>query len=277
MIISWRQAERDSPIWIRAVAGRVRVAAASLFSNRDGVHVENLIKRLFQLPAVEMIEVDRSRQVVVIEFNAGVLPVGEALRSFSDVLQRQPCASPLDHLLPKPCRTVKRVERRAGAAGDDFAADFEPVDPVLPLALRETGVYHERVRRIVYLALGGGSFVMSVIGIMAPFVPTMPFVLATGYFLANSSPMLHDLFRRSPLFGEMLCDWEERGGWRLATKLKLFALMAIVWGVTLVLAGFSWPLVITMGLMSGISVVLILRVPTISNNGPPLKLIPTTT
>jgi hypothetical protein len=271
VIISRHQAEIDTAVQIRAVAGCVRVEAASLFSDRDGKHVEDLIKRLMQLPAVEMIEVDRSRQVVVIDYDSSVLPGREALRSFSDALQRQPCTSPLDRLLQESCRFVERVERRPGAAGDDFVVGFGPVDPDHSPSLGKTGAYHEGARRLLYVALGGASFVMSVVGIMTPLVPTMPFVLATGYFLANSSPMLHDLFRRSPLFGEMLCDWEELGGWRLTTKLKLFALMAFLWGVTLVIADFSWPLVIIMGLMSSISVVMILRVPTISDDSPSPK------
>lgn len=263
----------DAPIRIRAAAGSIRVEAASLFLNGDAVHVENFIKRLFQLPAVELIVVDRIRQVVSIDFDPDVLSVSEALHSFADALQRQPHASTLDHLLRTSCRNVKRVERRTGSVDASFLVDYEPIDSRFPLTHRETGMYHEGARRLAYVACAGGCFIMSVVGILTPFVPTMPFVLATGYFLANSSPTLHDLFLRSPLFGEMLCDWEERGGWRRATKLKLFALMAFVWGVTLMIVGFSWPLVITMGLISSISVVMILRVPTISDYGPPLKMI----
>jgi len=106
---------------------------------------------------------------------------------------------------------------------------------------------------------------MSIVGILTPFVPTMPFVLATGYFLANSSETMHKLFRRSPLFGEMLADWEELGGWRMRTKLKLFALMVLVWVVTLALTGFSLPFFLTIVALSSISIVVILRVPTVAS------------
>jgi uncharacterized membrane protein YbaN (DUF454 family) len=92
----------------------------------------------------------------------------------------------------------------------------------------------------------------------------MPFVLATGYFLANSSTTLHKLFCRFPLFGEMLCDWEDYGGWKMATKVKLYVLMLCAWGITLAITGFSWPLVIVMGMVSGISIVTILKVPTVT-------------
>lgn len=51
-------------------------------------------------------------------------------------------------------------------------------------------------------------------------------------------------------------------------------LMALVWGITLAIAGFSWPLVIVMGLMSSISIVTILRMPTISDPYTAARLVP---
>jgi uncharacterized membrane protein YbaN (DUF454 family) len=274
MLPSRRSADEDSSVRIRAEQGSVRVEAAALFLERGEAHLENLIKRLFQLPAVRTIDVDRGRQSVVIDYDPGLLPVEAALRSFSDALQGRPCDSPLERLLRRSPGSVRRVDRRRNGRGDEFVVRRESGDPRLPAALRETGAHHETVRRLVHLALGGACFVMSVVGIMTPFVPTMPFVLATGYFLSNSSATLHGLFLRSPLFGEMLTDWEERGGWRVATKTKLFGLMAFLWGLTLSIAGFSWPLVVVGGLMSGISVVTILRVPTVSAAGTPAKLLP---
>ena len=47
------------------------------------------------------------------------------------------------------------------------------------------------------LAAAGGCFVMSIVGVITPGIPTVPFVLATGYFLARSSPGLHQRFRNS--------------------------------------------------------------------------------
>jgi len=133
-----------------------------------------------------------------------------------------------------------------------------------------------RGRRLVNLALGAGSFLMSIVGIMTPFVPTMPFVLATGYFLAGSSPLLHAMFTKSPLFGEMLRDWKELGGWRLRTKLKLLVLMAGVWGITLAIVEVSAPLIVTMGAVSSISVIAILRVRTVSDAASPAAGLPAT-
>jgi uncharacterized membrane protein YbaN (DUF454 family) len=101
--------------------------------------------------------------------------------------------------------------------------------------------------------------------------------LATSYFLANSSQTLHHGFRQLPLFGAMLRDWEELGGWRLTTKLKLFALMTFAWGRILVVAGFSWPMVITLGLASSVSIFTLAGVPTVSARPKPPRLLCVTT
>jgi uncharacterized membrane protein YbaN (DUF454 family) len=194
-------------------------------------------------------------------------PVGAGLRPVTPVA--------------RPGSTVR--ESIALAPDDQPTIILEPEDLIvsydrleaLPPALARLGS-PAHWPRVVNLVLGGASFVMSVVGILLPFVPTMPFVLATGYFLALASPRLNDLFRRSPLFGEMLCDWEDFGGWRLRTKLKLFGLMAFVWGVTLAIVGVSPGLVISMGLVSSISVVVILRVPTVSENHSVARMVPAT-
>jgi uncharacterized membrane protein YbaN (DUF454 family) len=269
-----RPADGDSPVRIRAAEGSIRVETAALFSARGEAHLESLMTRLFQVPAVQSIDIDRGNWTIAIDYDPDCLPVEKALQSFSDALQGPAHESPLDGLLHQSRGPVRRVDRRRGEVGDRFVVGIDGIDSPAQSRNRATETFHERVRRLVNLALGSGCFVMSVVGIMTPIVPTMPFVLATGYFLANSSPTLHELFRRSPLFGEMLTDWEEHGGWRTSTKVKLYGLMGFLWGLTLVIAGFSWPLVITMGLVSSISILTIIRVPTISDAGSPATPLP---
>ena len=38
-------------------------------------------------------------------------------------------------------------------------------------------------KRLLYLALAGGSFMMTLVGLIVPGIPTVPFLLATSYFL----------------------------------------------------------------------------------------------
>ena len=265
--------ERESAIRIRCVPGRVHLDAESLFSPRDDSHLEKLITRLFRLQAVQTVDVDRARRTVAINYDSRLLSGRTALQSFSAALREPGPRLPLSRLLWPSSAPIQRVERRPDVTAEGPAGNLIVIPLAATTTTRATGAHHQRIHRLVNLLLGGACFGMSIVGIMTPFIPTMPFVLATGYFLANSSPTLHELFRRSPLFGEMLTDWEERGGWRVATKLKLYGLMVFLWGVTLTITGFSWPLVVIMGLVSSISIVTIFRVPTISDDAPPAKLL----
>jgi uncharacterized membrane protein YbaN (DUF454 family) len=129
-----------------------------------------------------------------------------------------------------------------------------------------------KFHRAANLTAAGGCFVMSIIGFWTPGIPTVPFVLATSYFLARSSPVLHEKFRRSRLFGQMVRDWEERGGLRLETKIKLVAITFAIFGVTIAISGFSLPLLIVMGTMIAISLFVVLRLPTVNKNSPTRQL-----
>jgi len=133
--------------------------------------------------------------------------------------------------------------------------------------------FGESLRRAANLSAAGGCFVMSIVGVVTPGIPTVPFVLATSYFLARSSPKLHARFKRSRLFGPMVCDWEEYGGLRLGTKLKLVAITLVLVGVTVAIAGVSLPLVIVMGVMCGITLILVLRLPTVPERPPARQIV----
>ncbi len=248
-----------------------------LFTPGAETQFHDLVARLFRLHAVQAVDVERGARAIVIRYDATFHRAENALRLFAEALDVPSGNRALRESLKMLPGPVRRVERRnvtwqgRPAPGEheptiilqpeDLVISYDRPD-ALPPALARLGS-PARWPRIVHLVLGGASFVMSVVGILTPFVPTMPFVLATGYFLALASPRLNDMFRRSPLFGEMLGDWEELGGWRPQTKLKLFALMAFVWGVTLAILGVTPILVISMGLVSSISVVMILRMPTV--------------
>lgn len=114
---------------------------------------------------------------------------------------------------------------------------------------------------------------MSIVGVMTPGIPTVPFVLATSYFLARSSPKLHERFRRSRLFGPIVCDWEEYGGLRLGTKFRLVAITLVLVGVTIAIADLSPPLVIVMGVMGVITFAIVFRLPTVAETAPARRII----
>lgn len=117
------------------------------------------------------------------------------------------------------------------------------------------------LKRVWYLALGAGSFGMTIVGFLVLGIPTVPFLLATSYYLARSSPRLNRLLRRSWFFGPILEDYQTHGGLRPINRFKLIALTLTLGLVMLVLIG---PPLLVLMVMAGVttaSVYLVMRIP----------------
>ncbi len=93
--------------------------------------------------------------------------------------------------------------------------------------------------RLKNLVLAGGSFVLTLVGLVVPGVPTVPFMLATSYYLARSSPTLDKKFRETAFFGPILDEWERYGGLSWKSKDKLIGLAGFTLVVTLILSPLS--------------------------------------
>lgn len=117
------------------------------------------------------------------------------------------------------------------------------------------------LRRIRYLILAGGSFVLSVVGLIVPGIPTVPFLLATSFYLARSSPSLNARLRRMPIFGPVLIEWEERHGLGRGSKARLMGFTGAVVAITVV-ASIATPVaLIVVLLISSLSLYGIARLP----------------
>ncbi|MHB1561409.1 MAG: YbaN family protein, partial [Isosphaeraceae bacterium] len=145
-----------------------------------------------------------------------------------------------------------QADRRASAAAGRSVRG-EEVDNAVELV---TGP-----RRIVYLALGGGSFILTMIGLVIPGVPTVPFLLATSYYLARSSPWLDERLRRAPLFGPILAEWEAHHGLSRGSKMELMGLTGTIVVVTLILAPASPLALLVLALVSTASIAGIAHLP----------------
>src|SRR5271157_149178 len=162
---------------------------------------------------------------------------------------------------PLASRTVDRLERilegrraadpreavvRSGAVPS--ATDAPPTAPTV-------------WKRLRYRAMAGGAFTLTLVGLVVPGVPTAPFLLATSYYLARSSPRLNERLRRTAFFGPILQDWEGHAALSLTSKGKLIGLTATIVVVTVVLAPLT-PLALSLILLiSSLSVYGLTRMP----------------
>lgn len=87
--------------------------------------------------------------------------------------------------------------------------------------------------RHLYLGLGIASFVLAMIGIVLPIMPTVPFLLVSAFCFARSNPAWEQALLDHPRYGPPLRQWRERKA--ISRKAKISAVLAMSAGV-----GFTW-------------------------------------
>lgn len=163
-------------------------------------------------------------------------------------------------------RTVDRAERiLEGRSFDalhqsDRALDAAPSTngPAAPLATPWSRLRHG--------ALAGGAFTMTLIGLVVPGVPTVPFLLATSYYLARSSPRMNDRLRRTAFFGAILQEWEGNAALSVGSKAKLMGLTLTIVVVTVVLMPLTPVALSVILVISSLSVYGLARLPALEHD-----------
>jgi uncharacterized membrane protein YbaN (DUF454 family) len=91
-------------------------------------------------------------------------------------------------------------------------------------------------KRLLFLAAGAGSTVMTVVGLIVPGIPTVPFLLASSYFLARSSPRAHATLLATPMFGTIVREWDAHEALSRTSKNRLMVFTLVIIGTTVVIA-----------------------------------------
>jgi uncharacterized membrane protein YbaN (DUF454 family) len=133
-----------------------------------------------------------------------------------------------------------------------------------PLLVRKTqaDVPHATgLKRLLYLTIGGGCLALTGVALLIPGMPTVPFLLATSYFLARSSAALDARLRRMSFLGPILEDWEFHRGLSLTSKRKLVGLKATIVLITVAIVPLTTSVLLLIVLIGCVSIVGILRLP----------------
>ncbi len=131
------------------------------------------------------------------------------------------------------------------------------------------------LKRLKYLALAGGAFVMTLGALVVPGLPTVPFLMATSYYLARSSPRLDAILRRTAFFGPILSEWEQQHGLSRLSKGKLMGLTIAIVVVTVTLATLAPVALIVMLVFMSTGIFAIYRMPALpEERQPKLRLLP---
>jgi hypothetical protein len=166
------------------------------------------------------------------------------------------------------CRVSRWSRRLTVDLGDDGAdpdALLDGAERAFASSRRvdrhEAGLPLPLSRRLLDLGLAGGSFAMTLVALVIPGLPTVPFLLATGYYLARSSPRLNEALRRAPLFGQILREWEEYGRVSRSSKRGLIGFTLAIVVVTAALTPMTPAMLATVALLVTLSLIGIARMP----------------
>jgi uncharacterized membrane protein YbaN (DUF454 family) len=116
-------------------------------------------------------------------------------------------------------------------------------------------------KRLLYLALAGGMFLLTLVGLVIPGIPTVPFLLATSYFLARSSRWLDEKLRESVFFGSIVTEWERHRALSWESKAKLLGLSGAIVLAALLLSPLSPLLIVAILVVSSLSGYGVYRMP----------------
>jgi len=156
---------------------------------------------------------------------------------------------------PLSDRFLDSVEQALkGIRADDLPQPERRTDALPAAADGEVAVATTGWKRLIYLAMAGGSFAMTLVAFIVPGIPTVPCLLATSYYLARSSPRLNERLRHTLFFGPILREWEQHGGLSRFSKGKLAGLTLAIVSVTVVLAALTPITLVLIVLISSLSI-----------------------
>lgn len=106
------------------------------------------------------------------------------------------------------------------------------------------------IKRILWVAGGTLSFLIGLIGVVIPILPTTPLIILAGFCYGKSSPRLHHWLITNKYFGKYIQDYQKGHG--VPIRVKLFA-VAFVW-IGIVSSLFVIPLSFVKALMITIGI-----------------------
>lgn len=124
-------------------------------------------------------------------------------------------------------------------------------------------------RKVLLGFVAAGCFLLGLLGIALPLLPTTPFLLLMSYCLLRVSPKLHRRVAGWPVVGRHLRAWEQQRGVTRGTKRSAYITVAVVVGLTLLFNPFGWLGGLTLGSLAMVGIYVVYRLPTIEPDTQP--------
>lgn len=108
--------------------------------------------------------------------------------------------------------------------------------------------HDSRLVRWLFLGAGTIALLLGLLGAVLPILPTTPFVLVAAACFARGSTHIHDWLLDSPLAGPIIREWQEHRAMDRRVKRWAFLLMAISFGISILMMASLWHRIMLLGL-----------------------------
>ena len=94
--------------------------------------------------------------------------------------------------------------------------------------------------RVFLVVIGATSFVLGVVGIFVPMLPTTPFLLLSAAAWVKASPQLYEWLLRHKVFGEYIRNYREHRAIPLRVKITSVSLVWLTIGYCILRVVNEW-------------------------------------
>lgn len=117
------------------------------------------------------------------------------------------------------------------------------------------------MKKIVYITVGCFSFILGIIGIPLPVLPTTPLLLLAGFCFSRSSDRFNNWLRGTKVYQFYVGDYLETRAIARDRKKKILIQVWILMGISIIFAPFVWMKIVFFTMTTIMSIVLFKFVP----------------
>lgn len=126
------------------------------------------------------------------------------------------------------------------------------------------------MKKQIFFVFGWITFILGLIGVVMPFLPTTPFILLSTYLFARSSKKYENWVKRSKVYKKYVLPFKQNGGLIKRQKIEILSSSYLVLLISGILISNIYTRMILISIAVG-QLIVMLRIPTIDpekvNNG----------
>ena len=103
------------------------------------------------------------------------------------------------------------------------------------------------VKRILLLICGWVSFILGVIGVVLPVLPTTPFMILAAACFSRSSVRFHEWLLNNRFFGQVIRDWEKHKSVTRVVKVRALIIIVATFSISILVVPKLWLKVMLVG------------------------------